>query len=464
MNLKDIHIIYFIGIGGIGMSALAKYFHLHGKTVSGYDKFPSSLTSEMIDDGIHIHFEENIALIPKDADLVVYTPAIPLDHQELLYYQHHKYKIIKRADLLEAVTENSFTIAVAGTHGKTTTACMVAHILKYSGFDCTAFLGGIAVNYNSNFLQGKNDVVVVEADEFDRSFLKLNPNIAIITSSDADHLDIYSTTASVEKSFADFAGKIKKEGKLITKRNLSFLKYIDRTINISSYETDGTGSDFNSTNLQMIDGMYQFTLHTNLEILGHIHLPVAGRHNVENAIAAAAVAYTLGIDKEKICEALSTFKGVKRRFEFIVNDENAVYIDDYAHHPAEITAFLNSVREIFPNRRITCIFQPHLYSRTRDFADEFGKSLSICDDLMLLPIYAARELPIEGISSDMLLNKISTTRKAVCEKNQLIGELIKRDPDLVVTMGAGDIDQLIQPIKFFLTESTKKKKQINEYT
>ncbi|MBA2423214.1 MAG: UDP-N-acetylmuramate--L-alanine ligase [Chitinophagales bacterium] len=451
MNLKEIQSIYFIGIGGIGMSALAKYFHLNGKIVSGYDKFPSPLTTEMMSAGIAIHFEEDIATIPKDADLVVYTPAVPSDHQELLYYQNHNYKVIKRADLLEAVTKNAFTIAVAGTHGKTTTACMVAHILKYSGFDCTAFLGGIAANYDSNFLSGKNDVVVVEADEFDRSFLKLHPDIEVITSSDADHLDIYGTTQDVEKSFADFAGKLKTDGKLITKENLSFLKYVPQTRNICYYDIEDVRSDFYSADLQLIDGTYQFTFHAPKDIIENIHLSIAGRHNVENAVAAAAVAYTLSIPKEKISKALSTFKGVKRRFEFIVKNESVVYIDDYAHHPVEINAFLSSVREIFPDRKITCVFQPHLFSRTRDFANEFGKALSTCDDLILLPIYPAREAPIDGISSNMLLGKISIPRKIVCEKNQLIGELAKRAPKLVVTMGAGDIDQLVQPTKFFLT-------------
>jgi len=387
-------------------------------------------------------------MIPKDVDLVVYTPAIPVDHEELLYYKEHHQHIIKRSELLETLTKDLFTIAVAGTHGKTTTTSMIAHILKDSGYDCTAFLGGIAANYNSNFLIGKNKTVVVEADEYDRSFLKLHPTIGVITSCDPDHLDIYGNEEEVVKSYGDFANQIKSDGVLITKKKLPFLAYYSH-FNTQFYSVSDN-TDFHADNARLQDGTYTFDFSTPQYSLTDVHLSVAGYHNVDNAVAAGAVAYQLEIGKEKIRAALNSFKGVKRRFEFIVRNEKVVFIDDYAHHPAEITAFLKSVREIFPNKKIICIFQPHLYSRTRDFADGFGKSLSIADELILLPIYPARELPIEGVSSEMLLDKVSIQNKMVVEKKDLINELRRRKLEVVVTVGAGDIDQLVEPIKNFL--------------
>lgn len=422
---------------------------MKGKKISGYDRTPTQLTDELMQEGIQIHFEESIELIPKDVDLVVYTPAIPSDHKELIYYREHHAHVVKRSDLLEVLTKDSFTIAVAGTHGKTTTTSMIAHILKDSGYDCTAFLGGIASNYNSNFLLGKNKTVVVEADEYDRSFLKLHPTVGVVTSCDPDHLDIYGDEEEVVKAYGDFANQIKSDGMLITKKKLPFLSYYSH-LNTQFYSiSDNT--DFYAANVQLIDGTYSFDFSTPQYSLSSIHLGVAGYHNVENAIAAGAVAYNLEIGQEKIRAALNSFKGVKRRFEFIVRNEKVVFIDDYAHHPAEITAFLKSVREIFPDNRITCIFQPHLYTRTRDFADGFGKALSLVDELFLLPIYPARELPIEGVSSEMLLNKVSLENKMVVQKNDLINELGKRKLEVVVTVGAGDIDQLVEPIKNFLT-------------
>lgn len=454
MNTDNIHTIYFIGIGGIGMSSLARYFHAQGVSVSGYDKTPSALTDEMIAAGMHIHFEEDPALIPKDADVVVYTPAIPQNHLELTYYREHQYTVIKRADLLEQLTADRYTIAVAGTHGKTTTSCMIAHILKDSGYDCTAFLGGIAANYNSNFLAGKNDAVVVEADEFDRSFLKLHPDIAIVTSCDADHLDIYGSQEAVQESFADFTGKIKRGGILLTK---PLLPLPDRTagqVKTLYYGLDGDQLDFKATDIRLVQGTYAFNIQSKNKSISGIHLAVAGRHNAENAVAAAAVASLLDIDSEKISKALNSFEGVKRRFQFIVRTKDTVYIDDYAHHPAEISAFLSSVREIFPGKKLTCIFQPHLYSRTRDFADAFGESLSLADEVLLLPVYPARELPIEGIQSDMLLEKIHTARKQVIEMSQVTGLLGERVPEVLVTVGAGDIDQLVEPIAKSLVMKT----------
>ncbi|HYV92258.1 MAG TPA: UDP-N-acetylmuramate--L-alanine ligase [Chitinophagales bacterium] len=452
MNLDKIHSIYFIGIGGIGMSALARYFSVNGKKISGYDRTPSPLTEELANEGMQIHFEENVELIPKDVDLVVYTPAIPPDHKELVYYKEHHQHIIKRSDLLETLTKDLFTIAIAGTHGKTTTSSMIAHILKDSGYDCTAFLGGITVNYNSNFLIGKNKTVVVEADEYDRSFLKLHPNIAVVTSCDADHLDIYGNEEEVVKAYGDFANQIKSTGILITKQKLPFLAYYSG-FNTQFYSVSGD-TDFHASNVRLEESTYTFDFLTPEYSLADVHLSVAGYHNVENAVAAGAVAYQLEIGKEKIRAALNSFKGVKRRFEFIVRNEKVVFIDDYAHHPAEITAFLKSVREIFPGKQITCIFQPHLYTRTRDFADEFGRALSLADDLILLPVYPAREEPIPGVTSEMLLEKIAVQNKMVVEKKDLINELSRREREVVVTVGAGDIDQEVEPIKMFLTSKS----------
>ncbi len=450
MNLGNIHSIYFIGIGGIGMSGLARYFHTHGVTVSGYDKAPSGLTSEMMHEGMAIHFEEDVSLIPKEVDLVVYTPAIPADHKELLYYRNHQYKVIKRSDLLELLTADLFTIAVAGTHGKTTTSSMIAHILKYSGYDCTAFLGGIAANFDSNFIAGKNKTVVVEADEFDRSFLKLHPDIAVITSCDADHLDIYGNGEEVKKSYDAFAAKIKTGGILLTRPALSFPDRSIDQIKTLYYALDGTDPDFYGTDTRIVQGTYAFNIAGAHLRVNEVHLSIAGRHNAENAIAAAAVASLLHIEPEQIRLALQTFKGVKRRFQFIVRTNHAIYIDDYAHHPAEITAFLNSVREIFPGRKLTCVFQPHLFTRTRDFAEAFSESLSLADEVILLPIYPAREVPIAGVNSEMLLEKIKAPVKRVVQKHELLGELMQVRLEVLVTVGAGDIDQLVDPIALML--------------
>lgn len=434
------------------MSGLARYFNLNGYKISGYDKTPSALTDEMMKEGMQIHFEEDISMIPRDVDLVVYTPAIPIDHKELVYYREHNFSVIKRSDLLEELTKDLFTIAVAGTHGKTTTSSMIAHILKSSGYDCTAFLGGITANYQTNFLAGKNKTVVVEADEFDRSFLKLHPDIAVITSCDPDHLDIYGSKEEVQKSYADFTKKIKAGGTLITKRELSFPDRSAEHVSTLHYALEGKEKDFSTENLRIENGTYAFDMVTGSGMISNIHLSIAGRHNAENAIAAAAVAVLLGIEGEKIRTALSTFKGVHRRFQFVMRSNNVIYIDDYAHHPAEIMAFLKSVREIFPGRKITCIFQPHLYTRTRDFAAGFAESLSLADEVILLPVYPARENPIEGVNSAMLLDRISAMEKRVVEKKDLLSELQNRNIEVLVTVGAGDIDLFVEPIRRMLEE------------
>ena len=445
-TLSEIKSIYFIGIGGIGMSALARFFNSRGVKISGYDKTPSPLTDELIHEGIEIHFEENISLIPKEVDLVVYTPAVPAEHKELIFYRANNYEVMKRSDLLEQVTKDSFTIAVAGTHGKTTTTSLIAHLLKSSGYDCTAFLGGISVNYNSNFLSGKNNVIVVEADEYDRSFLKLHPDIAIITSADADHLDIYGSGDEVVKSFIEFAHQIKKEGRLIVKHELPLRKNLFE-LNQLSYSVSDYEADFTCTNEQLLNGTFQFDLIAGENTISEIHLGVAGMHNVENAIAAAAVGLILKIPVQKIREALASFRGVKRRFEYIIRRDDLVFIDDYAHHPQEIHAFLNAVRQVFPDKKITCIFQPHLYTRTRDFADGFAESLSLAHEIFLLPIYPAREVPIPGVSSEMIRDKMEGVNVHVIQKENLIRELASSKPEVIVTVGAGDIDSLVEPIR-----------------
>jgi UDP-N-acetylmuramate--alanine ligase len=451
MNLPALHKMYFIGIGGIGMSALARYFNGKGVKIYGYDKTETSFTGELIKEGMQIHFEENIDWIPKDVDLVVYTPAIPADHKELVYYKSNNYQIWKRSDLLEKVTEHMFTIAVAGTHGKTTTSTMVAHILRSSGNDCSAFLGGVSVNYHTNFLPGKNKVVVVEADEFDRSFLKLHPDIAVITSVDADHLDIYHTKEELQKSYLQFSELVKQNGTLVVKNNLP----INSKLTISNkiiYDTDSDNVDAYSSNLNLKGEYFEFDYSGKLGNIKNILLTIPGKHNVENAVAAVTVALLVNIEKGKIKEALSGFKGVKRRFEYIVRTNKHIFIDDYAHHPHEIESFLSAVKEIYPEKKLTCIFQPHLYTRTRDFANEFAKSLSLSDELILLPIYPARELPIKGVDSEMILNKVEMKNKRVCSTNELLKIIKDEQPELIVTVGAGDIDQLVEPIRKILSE------------
>lgn len=455
MNLSSIHSIYFIGIGGIGMSGLARYFHANGYRIAGYDKTPTTLTAAMIQEGMNLHFEEDLSVIPLEADLVVYTPAIPPDHKELMYYRENDYPVIKRADLLEELTKDLFTIAVAGTHGKTTTSSMIAHILKSSGYDCTAFLGGIAANYHSNFLAGKNKTVVVEADEFDRSFLKLHPNMAVVTSCDPDHLDIYGTRDKVIESYGAFTKMIKPGGVLITKRNLTFPDRSADNISTLYYGFNDITDDAHAVNLRIENGTYAFDFIHGTMRVNDIHLSIAGRHNAENAIAAATVAALLAIDGDKIRLALHSFMGVQRRFQFVVRSKKVVYIDDYAHHPAEIMAFLKSVREIFPEKKITCIFQPHLFSRTRDFADGFGESLSLADEVILLPVYPAREKPIQGVNAEMLLAKIKAAEKCLVEKENLLHHLTNCNIEVLVTVGAGDIDQFVEPIARLINERYK---------
>ncbi len=448
--LSEIKRVYFLGIGGIGMSALARYFKSLGAEVSGYDRTATHLTEELSAEGMPVIFEDNLELMPKDADLVVYTPAIPKDHKGLNFYRDNGYELRKRSEVLGIISADRYTIAVAGSHGKTTVSAMVAHILTHSGFGCSAFLGGIAVNYNSNYLQGQNDVVVIEADEFDRSFHRLSPDMAVVTAVDTDHLDIYGSKEAIDEAFLEFIGKISDEGFLVMKANQSIndrLPVLDKAF----YSLHDTEADVYCSKYWVVDGGYLFNVHYfGMELKG-LRLNIGGFHNIENAIAAIAIAKELRITDEHIKAALGTFKGIRRRFEKLVDNEKHVFIDDYAHHPEEIRVFLESVREIYPKRKITAIFQPHLFTRTRDLADGFAKALSIADEVILLDIYPARELPIEGVTSHLIFDQLTCTNKISITKGQLMETLRNHSNlDVVVTIGAGDIDKYLSEIKALL--------------
>ncbi|MEI6188800.1 MAG: UDP-N-acetylmuramate--L-alanine ligase [Chitinophagia bacterium] len=448
--LTNIKNIYFIGIGGIGMSALARYFNTQGVYVSGYDKTPTLLTEDLIKEGIQIHFEDDINQIDKSATVIVYTPAVPTTHLELNYYRDHGYNVVKRSDVLQWVTENAFTIGIAGTHGKTTTTSMTAYILRHTGYGCNAFLGGIASNYNTNFWSHERNVVVVEADEYDRSFLKLAPNIAVITAVDPDHLDIYGTAEEVLKAFGQYADKIKSGGTLIQKWGTTVVTDANNKA-IHTYGYDQPNASYHTKNLKVVDGSYTFDIVHPYGVVHNVLLNMGGLHNVENATAAIAIALTLGIEEEKIKLAIADFKGVKRRFEYKVKTPTKVLIDDYAHHPEELNALISGVRSIYPGEKMVLVFQPHLYSRTQDQCDGFVATLDKADEVILLPIYPARELPIEGVSSDMLINKMTISKKQVMSKEALLQWAATTNDKLIVMAGAGDIDVCINQIKDLLT-------------
>ncbi len=445
-DIKDIKRIYFLGIGGIGMSALARYFNARGVNVSGYDRTETVLTKQLASEGIAIHYEDHTGLIDKEAELVVYTPAIPKDHQELNYLLHHSYTVVKRSDVLGMITNSSFNICVAGTHGKTTTSTMIAHILRDSGYGCNAFLGGIAANYNSNFWSHERNVCVVEADEYDRSFLKLSPDVAIITAMDPDHLDIYGTAENVEQAFIDFSARVKDGGLLLSKYGLKRGREL-KARNHKTYHLQEAAADVHAADIRVNSGSYTFHVVATEWILTDVALNMGGMHNIENMVAAITVAKHLGIDDEKIRSAVGSFKGVKRRFEFIVKKDDRVFIDDYAHHPDELRALITGAKKMFTGKKCTVIFQPHLFTRTRDFADGFAESLDLADELVLLPIYPARELPIAGVTSQMILDRMKNTNRQLIEKERLAEWVKANKTELLITAGAGDIDTLVEPIK-----------------
>lgn len=450
MKLEHIERVYLIGIGGIGMSGLARYFNRRDCVVAGYDRVRTPLTKALEEEGISITYQDELSEIPADFlvhdpnTLVIYTPAIPLENKVYQHFLTYDYILRKRSEVLGIISEGSFTIAIAGTHGKTTTSSMVAHVLKHTGYDCSAFLGGIASNYNTNVLFGENNVMVIEADEFDRSFLTLHPDIAVITSMDADHLDIYGDKNRFEEGFRLFASQLKRQGTLIYKYSLP-LKVTGVTYGINS-----TSSDYTAHNIRVVDGDFIFDFKNGNVEIKDIRMGIAGLHNIENATAAIIVALKLDIAAAAIKKALAAFTGVKRRFEYIVRNEKHIYIDDYAHHPEELRACLASIRQLYPQRHITAIFQPHLFSRTRDFAEGFSEVLSNCDRLFLLDIYPAREKPMEGVSSAMLMDGIQMQDKVLSTKADVLNLIDPSTTDVLVTLGAGDIDTLVQPLQTLL--------------
>ncbi len=434
---------YFIGIGGIGMSALARYFHANKKQIAGYDKTKTEITNSLVALGIDIHFEDAINLIDSkflnpENTLVVYTPAIPKNHSELNYFKINNFNVLKRSEVLGLITENTFCLAVAGTHGKTTTTSILGHLMKECDVSVTAFLGGISENYNSNLILNGSEVSVVEADEFDRSFLTLSPDLACITSMDADHLDIYGDASALKKSFVDFSKKVKVNGKLFIKNGLP-LKGITYGIE--------DNSDYTVQNIKTENGTYVFDVKTPNTILENLQFNLPGRHNLSNALIALAMAVEYGCPQHQLAKALASYKGVKRRFTYHIKTDDLVFIDDYAHHPEEINAVHLAVREMYPNKKVLAIFQPHLYSRTRDFVDDFATSLSQFDELILLDIYPARELPIEGVTSNWLLNKIDNRHKKLVSKKDLISQIHKSKAQVILTLGAGDIGEEAKHIK-----------------
>ena len=450
--MKTYSNIYFIGIGGIGMSAIARYYNFKGLKVSGYDKTPSELTHALESEGIDVHYEDNTDFIPKDVEdtLVVYTPAIPKDMGELVYVQENGYRVIKRSRMLGEIAEGQRCMAVAGTHGKTTTSTLAAHIFQDSGEGCSAFLGGISKNYDTNLLVSRNETIVAEADEFDRSFLQLFPEIAVITSMDADHLDIYSDISNMHDAFKAFASQV--SGTVIAKLGLP-IGPEDTKARIMRYSYDDPAADFHAGNIKVDEcGYFTFDLHWPGGIIEECKVGIPGWINVENAVAASAIALTYGLAPEKVRHALGTFQGVKRRFDIHVNRPGGAYIDDYAHHPKEIAAAISSMRDIFPGRKLTAIFQPHLYTRTRDFADEFAEALSNVDKLIMLDIYPAREEPIPGVTSEIIFDNVTAPEKVIMVKEELMDYLKDEPIDTLITFGAGNIDRFIGPITEMLCQ------------
>ncbi len=468
MSFEGIHSVYFLGIGGIGMSALARWFHHEGYAVSGYDRTPSPLTEELITEGMPVTFEDSLEAIPEkvkkssDSSLIVWTPAMPKDSVQLRFFQENGFKLKKRSEVLGIVTSNFYTIAVAGTHGKTTTSSLIAHLLKDAGKPVAAFLGGITQNYQSNLILGdkkskERTLVVVEADEFDRSFLRLHPNEAVVTSTDADHLDIYGDENTILDGFGEFVKLIDKKGKLFIQYNAADRLGVDRMPKVATRLYGLRSEGIRANNIQAKPGSFVFDFVDGAKVISQLELFIPGFHNVENALAAIAIASEHGITDDQIKKGLASFRGVKRRFEIHVNQEKLVYIDDYAHHPEEIRACLSSVIAMYPMSKLTVIFQPHLFSRTKDFSAGFSESLSLADEVILLDIYPARELPIAGVNSEMLLEKIQSKKKSLVKKADLMDHLEKSSPEVLVTLGAGDIDRLVPEIAAWMNSRRKSK-------
>ncbi len=444
INISSIQKAYFIGIGGIGMSALARYFHLQGAVVSGYDRTETELTKTLTQEGIFVHYDEDPMKCPVDADMVVYTPAIPADNKIVERCKERSIPLLKRSDVLQIISQRTYNICIAGTHGKTTTSTMVAHILRDSGYGCNAFLGGISTNYQSNFWSSPNPVAVIEADEYDRSFLKLFPDVISISSMDPDHLDIYGTPEEMESAFIQFTKNLKPEGLLLTKKGLKREGDFNIT-NHLTYSMNDSDADIYAEDFCIRNGSYHYTVVGDNWQLSDVELNMGGKHNVENSLLHRCAKH-LGISDQKSKYAIAGFKGVKRRFEYILKSDEVVYIDDYAHHPEELRMLLTSVKELYGDQQCTIVFQPHLYTRTRDLAEGFAQSLDIADEVLLLPIYPARELPIPGVKSSMIADKMKGNVHLI-EMSELTKKIQESRPKLLITAGAGDIDKMIQPLK-----------------
>lgn len=448
MKKLNYDIVYFIGVGGIGMSALARWFNAGNYQVIGYDKTSSDLTAKLENEGVKIHFEDNLKHIPthasKDNTLVIYTPAVPDAHKELTYFKANGFEIKKRAEVLGEISRNYFTVAVAGTHGKTTTSSMITHLLHFAGVDVTGFIGGIATNFNSNLVIGKTlkAIAVIEADEFDRSFLHLSPDVAIVTSTDADHLDVYGDGEELKNSFRAFINKLKKNGKLLIsqKANNSL------AVNIGS-EYGLKGNAVRAENIKIGDGVFVFDYVDEKNRIEGLELTLPGFHNVENALVSIRTALILDVSVQKITEGIAAYKGVKRRFEFMYKSFEKIYIDDYAHHPEELKAFIKSAKALYPTKRLTIVFQPHLFSRTQDFSRDFAEALDMADEVWILDIYPARELPIEGVTSSLILDQMQLKNKQIVTKENVISKLKETEFEVLATLGAGDIDRIVPEIK-----------------
>ena len=453
MKLKEYKNIYFVGIGGIGMSSIARYFNNKNVNIFGYDRVKSSLCIELENEGMKIHYTEdtNQISVQKEDTLVIYTPAIPFENTELSYFVKNNYIVMKRSEVLGKITEDHFTIAIAGTHGKTTTSTIIAHILHDSGMDCTAFLGGVSTNYNSNLIFGtEKSVVVVEADEFDRSFLTLNPDVAVITSVDADHLDIYQNKERLISAFSDFTNKIKSGGTLFLEENIDTSIVNRDDISVLKYGLS-ISSDCKGTYISPDKNTMKFQVECNGNTFDDLRLNMGGVYNVLNAVASVSVANLLEIDSSKIVDGINTFMGIRRRFETHISSDKLVFIDDYAHHPKEVTESINAVKQMYPERKITVVFQPHLHSRTKDFMNEFANALSLADELILLDIYGAREEEIEGVSSQILLNKCTSTKKELSALDSVVEKIADKEIDVLLTLGAGDISTIIEPLRLRLS-------------
>ena len=455
VDIDKIERVYLLGIGGIGMSALARYFQFIGKKVDGYDKTPSALTLELEKEGIPVHYNEDLQKVPalgeKSTSVVIYTPAVPVDFAEFVYFRDNGFQLYKRSQILGLLTSGKRCIAIAGTHGKTSVTTMTAHLLKQSHVDCYAFMGGISKNYGTNLLlpQNNSNFIVAEADEFDRSFLQLYPELAVITWMDADHLDIYGDLASVIKAFADFVSQIQNGGVLLYKQDLAIDIQWNKDIRYFSYSIS-KAADFQALNINIVDGAYHFDLKTPFGEIKDLSLTYPGLMNVENAVAACGMALFSGVSKDEIRAALPHYSGVVRRFDVRYTGKKTIYIDDYAHHPRELEATILSVRDLYPGKRITGIFQPHLFTRTRDFAEDFAAALDLLDDALVMEIYPARELPIEGVDTDIILSKMKLKSRVRCQKTDFPEILDKYHPEILLTLGAGDIDRLVAPIVSYL--------------